>query len=379
MYEVKHVVSDLFSEAQRQYTICNACRHCEGFCPVWDTISLRTLISENDIRYFAYLCHDCRDCFYACPYSVPHEFSLNIPKVNSQVRSTIHKSVVNSNLFSKITSNITTISIVIAAIVFVINALFIYIYEGSSALFGTKTTFYEVIPDIYIKIIGLALGIYALAFMIGLGIKYWKSIGEDLNDLFKLKIHLSTFSEEVAHKWFRGGGVGCDYPNSKGSISRMLAHSLLVGGFVLDFIATVIASIYQNILHVNPPYPVSSPVVITGVVGGLLILLSVFSLIILKNKSNKMLIDREMISMDGWLLYILLFISITGLLLLLLRNQPFMGVLLILHLSITVPLFVLAPFSKLTHIVYRYLATYKYNIEKNSVFISYKKGKGDYR
>ena len=70
-------------ESERQYMICNACRHCEGFCPVWDAMERRNFLEAKDIKFFSYLCHDCRDCFYACPYSEPHEFALNIPKMNS--------------------------------------------------------------------------------------------------------------------------------------------------------------------------------------------------------------------------------------------------------------------------------------------------------
>src|SRR5579862_5913750 len=77
---------DLFEEANRQLTICNACRYCEGFCPVFRAIEIRRSFTEDDVRYLANLCHDCRACHQACMYTDPHEFAINIPKVMSEAR-----------------------------------------------------------------------------------------------------------------------------------------------------------------------------------------------------------------------------------------------------------------------------------------------------
>ena len=74
-------------EAIRQMSICNACRYCEGYCAVWDAIEFKPVLNKGYISHLANLCHDCRDCFYACPYKDPdHEFKLNIPRVLGQVR-----------------------------------------------------------------------------------------------------------------------------------------------------------------------------------------------------------------------------------------------------------------------------------------------------
>jgi hypothetical protein len=52
-------------EAQRQLTVCNACRYCEGFCAVFPAIQLRTSFDSGDIAYLANVCHDCRMCYDA--------------------------------------------------------------------------------------------------------------------------------------------------------------------------------------------------------------------------------------------------------------------------------------------------------------------------
>jgi citrate/tricarballylate utilization protein len=364
MYEQSNEKSILLDEAVRQYTICNACRHCEGFCAVWDVISLRTTIKEKDVKYFAYLCHDCRDCYYACPYSIPHEFSLNIPKINSKIRLDINKEMSIPKFLGKIYDKLNIITVSISILSFIFMITIIGLLRGINLLISPQPSFYTVIPSIYIQIGGIILGLYALTVLIYQGIVYWYEIGGDTINLLNLKSHVITLYQELSHKWFKGGGVGCDYPSYSGSYLRLFFHSLLVSGFILDFLSTVIAAFYEKILHIMPPYPFESPVVILGILGGLLLLLSSIGLLTLKRVSNKSLIDENMVQIDNWLIYLLALISISGFLLLIFRDTPFMGILLILHLSITIPLFLLAPYSKFSHFIYRYFATLKYNQEK---------------
>ena len=69
----------LFAEADRQLTICNACRYCEGYCAVFPALARQVNLTAGDITHLADLCHDCRDCYTACMYVPPHEFALNLP------------------------------------------------------------------------------------------------------------------------------------------------------------------------------------------------------------------------------------------------------------------------------------------------------------
>ena len=82
---------DLFAEAERQLNVCNSCRYCAGYCPVWPALELRTAMTQGDITHLSNLCHDCRDCFTACMYTAPHEFDINPPAIFTQLRlSLIH-------------------------------------------------------------------------------------------------------------------------------------------------------------------------------------------------------------------------------------------------------------------------------------------------
>src|SRR5678815_4002002 len=76
----------LLTEADRQLTICNACRYCEGYCAVWPAMELRRTFKSSDILYLANLCFDCRACYYACQFAPPHQFAVNIPEIFSQIR-----------------------------------------------------------------------------------------------------------------------------------------------------------------------------------------------------------------------------------------------------------------------------------------------------
>ncbi len=73
-------------EARRQLQICNACRYCEGYCAAFPAITRRRAFADGDITQIANLCHNCRGCHYACQYTEPHEFALNLPQALAEVR-----------------------------------------------------------------------------------------------------------------------------------------------------------------------------------------------------------------------------------------------------------------------------------------------------
>src|SRR5580658_6868470 len=74
--------------------ICNACRYCEGYCAVFPAMERssiqamegQTVFSPGDLAYLANLCHNCAECYYACPYAPPHEFAVNVPKIFAEIR-----------------------------------------------------------------------------------------------------------------------------------------------------------------------------------------------------------------------------------------------------------------------------------------------------
>src|SRR4051812_40195449 len=67
-------------------TVCNACRYCEAYCPVFQAMENRTAFAKGDILYLSNLCHNCGECLYACQYAPPHEFNIDVPRVLAEAR-----------------------------------------------------------------------------------------------------------------------------------------------------------------------------------------------------------------------------------------------------------------------------------------------------
>ena len=68
--------------------------------------------------------------------------------------------------------------------------------------------------------------------------------------------------------------------------------------------------------------------------------------------------------MDLGFLLLLFFANLTGLLLLIFRETPAMGMLLVIHLGIVVILFITMPYGKFLHAVYRYAALVRNALEQ---------------
>ncbi len=83
--------TDLLREGERVLTICNACRYCEGYCAVFPAMEKLVSFPERELNYLANLCHNCRECFCACPYTTPHEFNVDIPRTLTQIRLASYK------------------------------------------------------------------------------------------------------------------------------------------------------------------------------------------------------------------------------------------------------------------------------------------------
>jgi len=73
-------------KAQHEMTVCNSCRYCEAYCPVFQAMEERLTFSAADVAYLANLCHNCGECLYACQYAPPHEFGIDVPNTLSALR-----------------------------------------------------------------------------------------------------------------------------------------------------------------------------------------------------------------------------------------------------------------------------------------------------
>src|SRR4051812_41326583 len=140
-------------------TVCNACRYCEAYCPVFQAMETRTAFAKGDILYLSNLCHNCGECLYACQYAPPHEFGINVPKVLAQARLASYEEYCWPAFMRRSFARSRpwlSVAVAIASMAF----LFGFVQASSVA-----EDFYAVIPhDVMVGIFGL-VGVFVLAVL----------------------------------------------------------------------------------------------------------------------------------------------------------------------------------------------------------------------
>ena len=346
--------------------ICNACRYCEGFCAVFPAIERRRTFSGHDLIYFASLCHNCRGCYYACQYAPPHEFDLNVPKILQTLRVETYGDFLwpgfLGGMFQRNGLAVTLITAVAVVIVVLLVSL-----RGNSVGFSShhgEGAFYAVIPYSLMVLPALLIGICVLgAFMVGVA-RFWRDMGEKLGRLVTPRVLVRASADTLRLRYLEGGGHGCNYPGERFSHARRWLHHLVFYGFMLCFAATTIAAFYENILHRIAPYPFWSLPVMLGSVGGVALLIGAGGMFWFKWHSDPAPANRSLFGMDLVFSMLLFLTSLTGLLLLVLRETPAMGMLLSVHLGVVLGLFITLPYGKFVHAVYHYAALIKNAIEE---------------
>ncbi|HWX77771.1 MAG TPA: hypothetical protein VNY32_09845, partial [Candidatus Acidoferrales bacterium] len=76
---------------------------------------------------------------------------------------------------------------------------------------------------------------------------------------------------------------------------------------------------------------------------------------------------ERMVNMDIAFLVLLFVTSLTGILLLALRQTAAMGTLLVIHLGMVAGIFITAPYGKFAHVAYRYAALVRYAMEQKRI------------
>ena len=345
-------------EAERQLTVCNACRYCEGVCPVFPALERLRTVTPGDIAYLGSLCHDCRDCYEVCPYSPPHELDINIPRVMAEVREQTYAAYSVPRLMGRLVMHPGRFAalVTLLALVVVIGSVTLL---NPDSLFGERTgpgAFYEVVPWLAMVVPAMALSIYGVAVIaIGLA-RYWRELDRSLGAGFHARAVASAAADVMALRQMRGGGPGCTYPDDRPSHARVVYHQLVFYGFLLTLASTTMAAFTQEILGILPPYPILSPIVISGTLGGIAQVAGCLGLIALKVRATTVPASPPMRKLDFAFLGMVLAVNLTGLLLLLLRDTAAMGLLLAIHLGTVAGFFITLPYGKFVHAGYRYAA-----------------------
>jgi citrate/tricarballylate utilization protein len=359
---------DLFEEANRQLTLCNACRYCEGYCAVFQAIELRRDFEKGDVFYLSNLCHDCRACYYACMFSPPHEFAINIPKVLSEARLASYKQwswpeflgrAFGGRRVAWLLAGITAAVVLALSFALIPAATLWRPHDGSGA-------FYAVIPYAAMVVGALGLASYWLVIWLNGAVQCWREIAVargTIGGTIGWKPLARATGAALGLRYLRGGGPGCTYPDEKPSAARRIFHALVFWGFLADFVSTTLAYIYQDWLHELPPYSLGSAPVIFGAAGGVALLAGSVGLIWLKARSDREPMGAGAYGLDYDFLCLLGLTALTGLLTLAVRSTAAMGSVLALHLALVAALFITAPYGKFVHAIYRFLALVKHYAE----------------
>jgi citrate/tricarballylate utilization protein len=362
--------SNLIKDGARQMTICNACRYCEGYCAVFPAMEQRRVFTKADLTYLANLCFDCRDCYYACQYAPPHEFGVNVPKLMAEVRANTYREFTWPIFFAALFNHNVLAVAVITALSTLLILIGVLIFQGSTNLFAIhlgEGTFYRVVPFIAMTVPPSLITLYGLAVFVLGAIRFWRETESGPADVIDFKALWRAVKDGFGLAYLKGGGAGCNYPDAQFSLSRLWLHHLVFYGFLLDLAATTIAAFYDHFLGWQAPYPYFSLPVVFGTIGGVMLVIGTSGLLALKWRSDRDPAHSGMLSMDVAFLVMLLFTSITGLLLLGVRETAAMGVVLVVHLGFVAGLFITLPYGKFAHVIYRYAALVRYAIEQRRV------------
>lgn len=357
--------SKTVDEAIRQLTICNACRYCEDYCAVFPAIELRRVITEGDIEYLANLCHDCRDCLYACQYAPPHEFGVNLPRVLSQAREESYARHASGQGFGAKVRGVaaTRATLGMTGLALLLGLAFVDVRRGFSSLAMAHLgpgAFYRVLPELLLEIVFGALGL----FWLGRWVVSSRSFGGSRTNRPAAGPVLADFWTALGHSirltYLSGAGDGCQYPDANFSQTRRWLHQAVVAGFTLDLASTMLAALYDHVFGVKAPYPVLNPVVLLGAIGGLGLIAGTAGLLWQRRTADPSATTVSTRQAAQAFTANLLLVAVTGMLLLSVRSTGVMPVVLVLHLATVATLFVTAPYGKFVHAVLRYAALVRF-------------------
>lgn len=343
-------LTEKLTEAARQIEICNACRYCEGYCAVFPAMFKERVFASGDITQLANLCHNCRGCYYACQYTEPHQFALNLPAALAEVRNESWERFAwpqaPAQLFQRSGMALAATLVVSIALLF---------WAAAALRPESGNGFYAILSH------STMVAIFAPAFLlplaaIGVGLRrYWAEVvGARVT-----WAHLMDAGRNAAsmRNLAGGQGQGCNFEDEdRFSNVRRAMHQLTMWGFLLCFASTSSGTVLHYVLDMQAPYGLFSLPKLLGIPGGILLTVGAVTQAWLKTKADPALGAKEV--WGGEMAFVLL-LGLTGLTGLMLYAATGMGavtVLLAVHLGAVLTLFLSMPYSKMAHGFYRMAA-----------------------
>jgi citrate/tricarballylate utilization protein len=176
--------------------------------------------------------------------------------------------------------------------------------------------------------------------------------------------HLEGLRDALTLRHLHASGRDCPSAHESRAPARRWLHHATFYGFLLCFASTSVAALYHGVFGWRAPYAYLSAPVVLGTLGGIGLLVGPAGLWLLARRRDPDLSDPSQSPLDASLLLLLFLTSLTGLVLLVLREGPWMAPLLLVHLAVVLALFVTLPYGKFVHGLYRTVALMRYARER---------------
>ena len=349
-------------EVARVLQICNACRYCEGYCPVFPAMARRLAFDRAAVHYLANLCHNCGACLHACQYAPPHEFGVNVPRAMAAVRM---RTYIDYAWPPALGALYRRNGIAVASALAIGLALFLVLALALSGRLlhpPLAGNFYAVFPhDLLVALFGAVFGFALLALAIGAR-RFWRAQTPGAGSG---AAYTAAATDALALTYLGGGhGEGCNEADDRYTLARRRFHHATFYGFLLCFAATCVATVYHYALGRPAPYALTDLPVLLGTAGGVGLLAGPAGLLWLNLRRAPLHGDPAQRPMDLGFIVLLLLTGLTGLALLAWRDGGAMAVLLAVHLGCVMAMFLTMPYGKFAHGVYRVAALAKWSIER---------------
>jgi citrate/tricarballylate utilization protein len=344
------LLDDPIAESRRQIEICNACRYCEGYCDVFPAITLKRDFTDGDIVQLANLCHNCRGCYYACQYTEPHEFAINLPRALAATRTDSWERFARPRALGAVFHRHG------AAVAAALVLGFALIFELMALLRPVSGAgFYAYLSH------GAMVAIFAPAFLLPLysiaqGLRaYWAEVDGERVTAAHLRHALGRVA--TLRNLSGGQGQGCNFEKGdRFSVARKHYHQAALWGFALCFASTSSGTILHYGFDAPAPHRLLSIPKLFGLPGGILLCMGTYGLAKLKLKAPRGLGDGRVWGADLAFIGLLFLTGLSGLLLYAATGTALVPTLLALHLGAVLAFFLLTPYSKMAHGFYRLAA-----------------------
>ncbi|OFW42763.1 MAG: tricarballylate utilization protein B [Acidobacteria bacterium RIFCSPLOWO2_12_FULL_67_14b] len=355
---------ELIRHGQHVMTVCNACRYCEQYCPVFPAMEQRLTFATADLTYLANLCHNCGECLYACQYAPPHEFGIDVPRTLAKIRARSYEDYgwppFLAVAFRR--HNLLTGTGLAAGLIALMFAATLVGNGGTLPRPAGDSDFYAVVPhDVMVVLFGGVFLFALTALWIG-AVRFWRDL--DMEGVATLARDFRALGralrDALTLRHLHGSGADCTSAEETRTPWRRWFHHCTFYGFLSCFASTSVAAIYHTVFGWQAPYAYTSLPVLLGTAGGAGLLVGLAGLLMERRRRDPALGDPAQDGLDQSFIALLFLAALTGLLLLVLRERAVMSALLIVHLGVVLALFLTLPYGKFVHGIYRTAALVKY-------------------